>query len=317
MFSKSQAFILPLPHIAGQQAPEAVETGTTSPVNIKFLQALLEKLRAKKISWEEFFAKVPPTDTDLRLAATKEGNTILHLAALQGVSDLPAALANDSHILRKRNGYGFTPQELRLFLTADTGRLLRECPGVCIEDQDLRFFPHPVFENESTLHHILFHSMKAKEKDLIAPEKTWMGIYFDKEIQQGFHPSVSIRFIDPEVGFGVFAGQRISSCSYVGEYTGMIREKKRRSSRNKMYCVRFEAWSLGGKKFLIDAEKGGNFTRFINHSASPNLSLQSVYWRGMPRMIFIALKEIDEGTQLTFDYGNCFWKECRQTPRVF
>jgi len=60
-----------------------------------------------------------------------------------------------------------------------------------------------------------------------------------------------------------------------------------------------------------------NFTRFINHNAKPNLSLQSVYWRGVPRMIFLALKEISPGTQLTFDYGHLFWKECREIPVAF
>jgi hypothetical protein len=29
------------------------------------------------------------------------------------------------------------------------------------------------------------------------------------------------------------------------------------------------------------------------------------------------LKEIGEGSQLTFDYGAFFWKECNQTPVLF
>jgi SET domain-containing protein len=142
-----------------------------------------------------------------------------------------------------------------------------------------------------------------------------MGVYFDKEIQQGAHPLVSIEFMDPEVGFGVFSMQRIPSCAYVGEYTGVVKARTRKYVRNKVYCVRYGAWKLGGKKFIIDAEKQGNFTRFINHSFNPNLSLQSVYWRGMFRMIFIALREIEEGEQLTFNYGPLFWKESRQIPK--
>ena len=142
-----------------------------------------------------------------------------------------------------------------------------------------------------------------------------MGIYFDKEIQGGVHPAVSIRYVNPEVGLGVFAEQKIPPCSYVGEYTGYVQEKKPELLRDKTYCVCYTVWEMGRRNFTIDAEKGGNFTRFLNHSSDPNLSLQSVYWRGLPRMIFVAVKEIPEGGQLTFDYGPIFWKEAGRLPR--
>lgn len=144
-----------------------------------------------------------------------------------------------------------------------------------------------------------------------------MGIYFDKEIQAGSHPKVSIRFIDEEVGFGVFTEQRIPSCAFAGEYRGMIQERVKKELKDKAHCVRYTVWEMGTRKFIIDAERKGNFTRFINHSAKPNLSLQSVYWRGIPRMIFVALKEIPEGSQLTFDYGTFYWKEFRKMPVLF
>lgn len=330
-----QAFILPLPE--SKRAPGIEELGTDQKKTAEFrlLLLALEKLHSQTIAWEEFFQIIDPANPMLKSATTKDGDNILHLAVAADLSTLPKELAEDRGLLLKRNHYGLTPIETSQFLkrgsfskhlTSSISVPFRiQRPGIAIEESahgavfdDLSFLRNPIFENDQTLYKILLRSQKAKTKDQIPPEKTWMGIYFDKEMQHGAHPAVSIRFIDEEVGFGVFAGQKIPACSFVGEYTGIIQETKRKFAKDKKYCVRYSVPQMGRSHFIIDAEKMGNFTRFINHSAHPNLSLQSVYWRGMPRMIFIALKEIEEEAQFTFDYGTFFWKECQQkTPKLF
>ena len=103
--------------------------------------------------------------------------------------------------------------------------------------------------------------------------------------------------------------------SYVGEYSGIIQQRSPKELKEKNYCIRYTVWGAN-KNFTIDAEQKGNFTRFINHSATPNLGLQSIYWRGIPRMIFVTLKEIPAGAQLTFDYGPLFWKHSAQNPKI-
>lgn len=326
-----QAFILPLPQT--KRAPNS-DDGIREPKKTsetRFLQYALERVRLKKMGWDEFFKIIDPSDPLLRSVFTKDGDNILHLAAIADLSELPKELAEDKALLWKGNRYGLTPIEVgqllnkgrfSKYLASTQSVPFRKHPGIILDESEnfkyldhLCYTSHPIFENETILYDILCQSQKAKSKDKIPPEKTWMGIYFDKEIQQGLMPPVSIRFIDKEVGFGVFVEQRIPPCSFVGEYTGVIQEKKRKHTKDKMYCVRYTAWDMGRRNFVIDAERIGNFSRFINHSSNPNLSLQSVYWRGLPRMIFIALKEISEGTQLTFDYGTFFWKECQQTPK--
>jgi len=182
--------------------------------------------------------------------------------------------------------------------------------------EGLEFLPSPIFETEKGFNDILAKTKKAKLEDLIPPEKIWMGIYFDKEIQKGIHPRVSIRYIDSELGYGVFAEQRIPSCGFAGEYTGVVQERKKKHLKDKYYCLRYTVWEMGSRNFVVDAEEKGNFTRFINHSAKPNLGVQSVYWKGLPRMIFVALREILPGTQLTFDYGSYFWKEAPFAPKM-
>lgn len=294
--------------------------------NLRSMMIALEKLKSGKLSWGKFFQLFSPLDPSLRLVTTKEGDTILHVAVWVAAPEIPREWLYDRSLFLKRNMYGLTPEELARFLRRE--KLFQQIeeipfhlqPGVTVFSQkplNIGFLAQPVFENPHSFSQVLTSSFRAKQKDRVPPEKTWMGVYFDKEIQQGMTPQVAIRFIDDEVGFGVFSMQRIPACSYVGEYTGLVQEKKPKHVRDKRYCVRYTVWEMERCNFVIDAETMGNFTRFINHSATPNLSLQSVYWRGMPRMIFIALKEIEEGTQFTFDYGTFFWETCEKSPKPF
>ncbi len=296
-----------------------------------YFDGILEKLCYRKITWEYFFDQIQPFDEGLRIATTKEGNTILHIAVLHNKKDLPPSLIADTALLYQKNLYGLIPMDLARFLNRESllqpktphaqvsfdsqSRVFWESSMQLPMPRNFSFFSCPVFEDVQMLHRILYDTHKAKLKDLILPEKKWMGIYFDREIRQGIHPPVLIRFIDRKVGFGVFAMQKIPACSYVGEYTGIVRKRMRRNLHQKDYIVRYGAFQLDKQKLIIDAETGGNFTRWINHSPTPNLTLQSVYYRGMPRMIFTALQEIKEGVQLTFDYGSFFWRKHQRAPK--
>ncbi len=302
--------------------------------DLSFWRKTLQKLSDRKLSWEHVLeaAEGPLNLHPLsRLATEREGRTLLHLAVLHNhpavISDLKGTLS----LNLRRDAFGLTPLELAQFLHRDESiQILQPSskipfskqPHVSIPDSDkekfieLEYLPWPIFETQKGLDDILAKTKKGKLDDQIPPEKIWMGIYFDKEIQKGIHPPVSIRYIDDELGYGVFAEQRIPPCAFAGEYTGVVQERKKKHLKDKYYCLRYTVWEMGSRNFVLDAEKMGNFTRFINHSAQPNLGVQSVYWRGLPRMIFIALKEIQPGTQLTFDYGSFFWKECPQTPKL-
>ncbi len=302
-----------------------------------FWRSQIDRLAERKLSWDQFLTLLPKdflANTEhpvLEATTSREGHGLLHLAVCQNRNDLIGALSRLPSLRLRRNSFGLTPLELAHFLDRKTSASLIQPtisppfatqPNVEIEDdgsilQELEYLPYPIYESEEILDQILMKTKKAKSADQIEPEKIWMGIYFDKEVHTVVHPKVMIRRIDEEVGYGVFAAQRIPACAFVGEYTGIVQERRKKHLEDNYYCVRLNTWEMGRKKFVIDAARKGNFTRFINHSAKPNLGLQSIYWRGLPRMIFISLKEISEGTQLTFDYGSFFWKECQQVPKMF
>jgi len=328
-----QAFILP--HPKSNYRMDVDENTFDVVAENRLWQQTLDRLYDKKQDRDLIFQKVlKSSHPALRLKTSRDNQTLLHLAVLFNQLEWVKSLVLLSpHLKYKSNAFGLTPYELSLFLPRteisqflhpSINRSFGSQPHVSIPSceknsvfQEIELLSQPLFQNEEVLEEILTQSKKAKSEDAIPSERIWMGIYFDEEIQKGTHPKVSIQYIDDQVKFGVFAEKRIPPCAFVGEYTGVIQERKKKELKDKVYSVRYAVWQMGGRQFIIDAEKKGNFTRFINHSAKPNLGLHSVYWRGMPRMIFVALKEIPEGSQLTFDYGALFWKEQRQKPLLF
>lgn len=55
----------------------------------------------------------------------------------------------------------------------------------------------------------------------------------------------------------------------------------------------------------IDARNKGSFTRFVNHSCEPNCKTEKWTVRGETRIAVVALRDIAQGEELTFDYQ---WK---------
>ncbi len=317
---------------------ESMEENVQSSEALDTWSVLFQKLQSKKISWDYFLSQLPVdfwTSTEhplFELCVGEEGHTVLHLALIHKKIDVVRQLAVLAPLRYKRNRYGLSPYELARYLDCREGvAALGEVDqtqfiaqhNVAFDENfsghilpQLDYLAVPVYESNAVFEYILSRTKRAKKADQIPPEKIWMGIYFDREMQQSLHPKVALRWIDCEVGFGVFSAQRILSCAFIGEYTGVVLERREELVKDNRYCVRCTTWDTGRKKFVIDATSRGNFTRFINHSAKPNVGLQSIYWRGMPRMVFIALREISEGEQLTFDYGPLFWKDAKQVPKI-
>lgn len=327
-------YILPFHPSVLQETEEDEEIFDQS--HIRYWRKVLEKLANGMLEWELFLSSFEGPllfHPSAWLLTKKEGQSLLHLAVIDDQISVAEALTECSFLKTRKNHFGHTPIDLAHHLNRiEIGKILDPTPlprfwkqpkvrspergkmGPLVE---LEYLPYPIFESVDIFNEVLFSTRRAKKEDEIPTEKVWMGIYYDLEIRQQLTPSVIVRFVDDEVGFGVFASQRIPACAFVGEYTGVVQERKKQHLKDKYYCIRYPTWVMGKRHFVIDAERKGNFTRFINHSTHPNLSLQSVLWKGMPRMIFVAMEEINCGEQLTFDYGNVFWKECCQVPKIF
>ncbi|CAL2047998.1 unnamed protein product [Caenorhabditis brenneri] len=66
-------------------------------------------------------------------------------------------------------------------------------------------------------------------------------------------------------------------------------------------------------KVFINPLKKGNFTRMFNHSCDPNMEILRVFQGGVSpadiRVVFTAIREIKAGEELTWHYGDEYFKE--------
>ncbi|KAG7384112.1 hypothetical protein PHYPSEUDO_002967 [Phytophthora pseudosyringae] len=108
-------------------------------------------------------------------------------------------------------------------------------------------------------------------------------------------------------GYGVRTRQHIPALSIVGEYVGEIIDQKELARRLKS-VPRHELnfyYLLLAPGVYIDARNKGSFTRFVNHSCEPNCKTEKWTVKGETRIAVLALREIERGEELTFDYQ---WK---------
>ncbi|KAJ6801270.1 putative histone-lysine N-methyltransferase SUVR3 [Iris pallida] len=122
-------------------------------------------------------------------------------------------------------------------------------------------------------------------------------------------------------GWGLHAAETVKSGQFVCEYAGEFLTTDEARRRQRIYDELASSGKLSpallvvrehlpsGKACLrvnIDATVAGNVARFINHSCDGgNLSSVLVRSSGslLPRLCFFAAKDISEGEELTFSYG--------------
>jgi SET domain-containing protein len=100
-------------------------------------------------------------------------------------------------------------------------------------------------------------------------------------------------------GWGVFAREPITKNTRVVDYAGELIDHRESFKRETKYLKRGEIWCFTvNRRWVRDANVGGNIARFINHSCHPNCYSQIV-----GKTIWIrAGRNIRAGEELTYDY---------------
>jgi hypothetical protein len=166
---------------------------------------------------------------------------------------------------------------------------------------------------------------------LLDREHSWLSAYFKKELlhmygacsqpllnppkAQILPPSLSLRWIDDKVGWGVFAERDIQALEFIAEYSGLVRKRTKHDCKNA-YCFEYPIKLGEPSAYVIDAQDMGGISRYINHSEEPNLTSLSVHLDGFNHIILYSIKPIPKNAQLCYDYGPGYWK-ARPKPRVF
>jgi uncharacterized protein len=181
----------------------------------------------------------------------------------------------------------------------------------------IKYLPQLKFKKQSIHESILRRCEKARSKGLIDRKQRWLSALYREEVLFGYtFKNLIIKWIDETVGFGIFTGRAISPQTFIGEYTGEVRRGRWWRDKGNAYCFSYTLNEYVGTPFLIDAEKEGNLTRFINHSDSPNLKSMAICVEGVMHIILYTIQKIPPGTQLTYDYGTDYWAD-RELPLLF
>jgi len=108
-------------------------------------------------------------------------------------------------------------------------------------------------------------------------------------------------------GLGLFATKLIKQAAYIATYRGRrisTEEANQRERRGAKYLFELNS------RWVIDGSPRWNVARYINHSCRPNA--KPVLRKG--RMVFVALRGIEPGEEITYDYGreyfDYFIKKC-------
>ena len=107
-------------------------------------------------------------------------------------------------------------------------------------------------------------------------------------------------------GYGAFTrpGVHVKEGEWLGEYIGELRPLDIPSDSNSLY--RFEIPDV----CVVDSERAGNWTRFINsHCSRPNVKPWGEFIGKRHVILFQALRDIGPEEELTFSYGSRYFEK--------
>ncbi|KAL3856505.1 hypothetical protein ACJMK2_011255 [Sinanodonta woodiana] len=113
-------------------------------------------------------------------------------------------------------------------------------------------------------------------------------------------------------GRGVIADKEFLRGDFVVEYAGDLIDRDVAKNREKKYSEKPEFgcymyyFSFKNKNYCVDATaESGRLGRLLNHSkTAANCQTKLVEVNGLPRLILVALKDINKGEELLYDYGD-------------
>lgn len=115
---------------------------------------------------------------------------------------------------------------------------------------------------------------------------------------------MSIRWINSQVGYGVFAESNIRKGDFIGIYGGVVVEES--PTRSNDYAWNFP---MPDKKIMLDAIEYGNEISLVNDGKNPNCAMAQILGRdGACYICYIATRDIAVGEQFLVSYGPGYWQ---------
>ncbi|XP_026130060.1 N-lysine methyltransferase KMT5A-A-like [Carassius auratus] len=149
-------------------------------------------------------------------------------------------------------------------------------------------------------------SSRKSKSELKCEEKR----HIDTLITNGIENGMMVRYIEGK-GRGVFTTQKFQKGQYVVEYHGDLLQITDAKKREALYaqdpntgCYMYYFQYLS-KTYCVDATKESDrLGRLINHSKNGNCQTKLHDITGIPHLILVASRDIQEGEELLYDYGD-------------
>jgi hypothetical protein len=257
----------------------------------------------------------------------KAEETPLHIAVLFNDYKQLMTLREDEELMLSRNSLGFTaleiarlldkrkcvqilqpenPRKIKVALKGEA--LLSEYSESEFEELfKTRYLPFQYFKDYAYLKEIIRQCPWAIKWSYFGRQNRSLSRRYQKELSSGYTPDMTIKWVHDEIGYGVYTNDELNLGDYIGEYTGNIRPLDSKAPNHNPYCMLYPTNYWSGNVLMVDALKGANILRFINHSDTPNLTPVCLVDRGILHLVFIAGASICKGTHLTVDYGKDYW----------
>lgn len=171
------------------------------------------------------------------------------------------------------------------------------------------YLPYPRFSSPKTLEKTLNNFPYLLRLKALSEEERNNFSRFEKELNQGLVAPSTIQWIDDKVGYGLFTERPLIEGAWIGEYTGIVRRYYRTRPDKNGYCLKYPTKLFSLFYTMVDAQEGGNETRFINHSETPNVRPLICIQGRLFRFGLVASRPIEPGEQLTLDYGPDYWRQ--------
>ncbi|PID51790.1 MAG: hypothetical protein CR972_05315 [Candidatus Moraniibacteriota bacterium] len=117
------------------------------------------------------------------------------------------------------------------------------------------------------------------------------------------HNTETYRVGRSTAGLGLFAQKNITKDDFVIEYTGEAITHDQADARGGRYLFTLN------DDVVLDGKGREHTARYINHSCDPNME---AVIEDDAHIMFYAIKNITKGEELTFDYGEEYFRDILQ-----
>ena len=117
-------------------------------------------------------------------------------------------------------------------------------------------------------------------------------------------------------GKGMFSLSFIPKNTFIIEYSGLVIDEESYEVKKQLIAEEKEKSYLHfyfmriKKNLIIDASINGSDAKFINHSCDPNCVTQFWTVNKQQKIGIFSIKDIQKGTELSYDYRGEFGQKC-------